>query len=115
LKDSWGKDQRNSGDGEKTMEMNPYKIIIRPVVTEKSNIASGYGQYTFLVDRRANKVEIAEAVSYIFDVDVLKVRVMNNPAKFGRWGRKRIQRKPATRKAVVTLPAGQRIEAFEGV
>jgi ribosomal protein L23 len=43
------------------------------------------------------------------------VRVMNNPAKFGRWGRKRIQRKPATRKAVVTLPAGQRIEAFEGV
>jgi large subunit ribosomal protein L23 len=97
------------------MEMNPYRIIIRPVITEKSNIASGYGQYTFFVDRRATKVEIAEAVSYIFDVDVVKVRVMNKPAKFGRWGRKRVQRKPATKKAIVTLPPGQRIEAFEGV
>lgn len=97
------------------MEMNPYKVIIRPVITEKSNIASAYGQYTFLVDRRANKVEIAEAVSYIFDVDVEKVRIINKPAKFGRWGRKRVQRKPAEKKAIVTLPPGQRIEAFEGV
>jgi large subunit ribosomal protein L23 len=73
------------------------------------------GQYTFLVDRRANKVEIAEAVSYIFDVDVIKVRVLNQAPKFGRWGRKRIQRKSAYKKAIVTLPPNQRIEAFEGV
>jgi large subunit ribosomal protein L23 len=97
------------------MEMNPYEIIIRPVVTEKSNIASELGQYTFLVDRRANKVEIAEAISYIFDVDVIKVRVMNQAPKFGRWGRKRVQRKSAYKKAIVTLPPNQRIEAFEGV
>jgi large subunit ribosomal protein L23 len=97
------------------MEMNPYKIIIRPVITEKSNIASESGQYTFLVDRRANKVEIAEAISYIFDVDVIKVRVMNQAPKFGRWGRKRVQRKSAYKKAIVTLPPNQRIEAFEGV
>jgi len=97
------------------MEISPYKVIIRPVITEKSNIAAAYGQYTFLVDQRANKVEIAEAVSYIFDVDVLKVRILNKPAKFGRWGRKRVQRKSAEKKAIVTLPPGQRIEAFEGV
>lgn len=97
------------------MEMSPYNIIIRPVITEKSNIASGYGQYTFLVDRRANKVEIAEAISYIFDVDVIKVRIINRPAKFGRWGRKRVHRKSAEKKAIVTLPPDQRIEAFEGV
>jgi len=97
------------------MEMNPYKIIIRPLITEKSNIATAYGQYTFLVDPRANKVEIAQAVSYIFDVDVEKVRVIVQPAKFGRWGRKRVQRKPSVKKAIVTLPPGQRIEAFEGV
>ena len=97
------------------MEINPYQIVIRPVITEKSNIAAAYGQYTFLVDCNANKVEIAEAVSYIFDVDVVKVRVLNNSAKFGRWGRKRVQRKSATKKAIVTLPPGQRIEAFEGV
>jgi len=95
------------------MEMNPYKIIIRPVITEKSNIAAASGQYTFLVDQRANKVQIAEALSYIFDVDVVKVRVINQPAKFGRWGRKRVSRHSAQKKAIVTLPAGQRIEAFE--
>ncbi len=97
------------------MEINPYKIIIRPLVTEKSNIAAAYGQYTFLVDRRANKVEVAEAVSYIFDVDVVKVRIINRPAKFGRWGRKRVRRHSAEKKAIVTLPLGQTIEAFEGV
>jgi len=53
--------------------MNPYKIIVRPVSTEKSNIASELGQYTFIVDRAANKLEIAEAISYIFNVDVVKV------------------------------------------
>jgi large subunit ribosomal protein L23 len=98
------------------MEMNPYKIIIRPLNTEKSNIvASESGQYTFLVHPWANKTEIAEAVSYIFDVDVQKVRVMNYAPKFGRWGRKRIKRKAAFKKAVVSLPAGQQIDAFEGV
>ena len=97
------------------MEMNPYKIIVRPLNTEKSNIASEQGQYTFLVHPWANKTEIAEAVAYIFDVDVQKVRVINYAPKFGRWGRKRIKRKTAFKKAVVSLPPGQRIDAFEGV
>ncbi len=97
------------------MEMNPYKIIIRPLNTEKSNDVAEMGQYTFLVHPWANKIEIAEAVSYIFDVDVEKVRVMNYAPKFGRWGRKRIKRKSAFKKAVITLPPGQQIDAFEGV
>jgi large subunit ribosomal protein L23 len=97
------------------MEMNPYKIIIRPVNTEKSNGATELGQYTFMVNPWANKLEIAQAVSYIFDVDVVKVRIINQSPKFGRWGRKRVQREPAQKKAVVTVAPGQRIEAFEGV
>ncbi|MEW5959659.1 MAG: 50S ribosomal protein L23 [Chloroflexota bacterium] len=97
------------------MEMNPYKIIIRPIDTEKSRLAVGMGQYTFMVHPWANKVEVALAVSYIFDVDVVKVRTINKAPKFGRWGRKRIQRQSAQKKAVVTLAPGQRIEAFEGV
>jgi len=97
------------------MEMNPYEIIVRPVITEKSNIIADMGQYTFLVHSWANKIEIAEAISYIFDVDVQKVRVINQVAKFGRWGRKRVKRKSAQKKAIVTLAPGQRIDAFEGV
>ena len=97
------------------MEMNPYKIIVRPVNTEKSHIAAEMGQYTFIVHEWANKTEIAEAVSYIFDVEVVRVRIINRVPKFGRWGRKRVQRQPAQKKAIVTLASGQRIEAFEGV
>ncbi len=98
------------------MEMNPYQIIIRPIDTEKSRIAAdGLGQYTFMVHPWANKTEIALAISYIFDVDVVRVRTINIPPKFGRWGRKEIQRKPAQKKAIVTLAPGQMIEAFEGV
>jgi large subunit ribosomal protein L23 len=97
------------------MEMNPYKVIIRPIDTEKSRTSSEMGQYTFMVHPWANKVEIAMAVSYIFDVDVVGVRTINQASKFGRWGRKRVRRKPARKKAVVTLAPGQRIDAFEGV
>ena len=97
------------------MESNPYAVIIRPVNTEKSNIAAELGQYTFLVHPWANKVEIAQAISYIFDVDVVRVRIINEAPKYGRWGRKRVQRQSAQKKAIVTLLSGQRIEAFEGV
>ena len=96
------------------METSAYQVIVRPVITEKSNIAAELGHYTFIVDRRANKVEIAQAVSHIFDVDVVAVRIINKGPKFGRWGRKRVQRKAALKKAIVTLLPGQRIEAFEG-
>lgn len=44
------------------MEMSPYQIIIRPINTEKSNIASELGHYTFLVHPWANKLQVAEAV-----------------------------------------------------
>lgn len=97
------------------MEKNPYTIIIQPLITEKSGQISNLGHYTFLVHPEANKIEIAQAISHIFNVDVEKVRVMNGAAKFGRWARKRVQRQSAYKKAIVTLPPGQTIEAFEGV
>jgi large subunit ribosomal protein L23 len=97
------------------MKMNPYKIIIRPVNTEKSHIGVDKGHYTFIVSRRANKVEVAMAVQEIFGVNVVKVRMLNQAPKFGRWGRKRVQRQSTYKKAMVTLPPGQKIEIFEGV
>ncbi|MFQ5577671.1 MAG: 50S ribosomal protein L23 [Anaerolineae bacterium] len=93
-------------------ELNEYQILIKPVVTEKSTAATEQGKYTFEVDRRANKLQIAEAVSLIFDVDVIGVNVLNTIPKFGRWGRKTVNRKPAIKKAIVTLAPGQRIDAF---
>jgi large subunit ribosomal protein L23 len=62
--------------------MHPYDVLKRPVITEKSNFQSDVlGQYTFEVDRRANKRQIKEAVETVFAVTVESVRVMNVPAK----------------------------------
>jgi len=96
--------------------MNVYEILKRPITTEKSNIQRDYyDQYTFEVDRQANKLQIKEAVEKIFDVDVISVNTMIMPAKRGRFGRRRVVRKPAWKKAVVTLAPGQEIQFFEGV
>jgi large subunit ribosomal protein L23 len=96
--------------------MDIYEVLKRPLTTEKTNIQKDYyGQYAFEVDRRANKLQVKEAVEAIFDVDVISVNIMNVPAKRGRFGRRRVVRKPSWKKAVVTLAPGQKIQVFEGV
>jgi len=97
--------------------MNPYKVIVRPVDTEKTRFqGSELGQYTFEVARDTNKIEVKRAVETIFDTDVVAVNIINVPAKASnRRGRRRIVRRPAWKKAVVTLADGQRLDVFEGV
>ena len=97
--------------------MNPYKIVIRPIDTEKTRYqASELGQYTFEVDRRANKIEVRQAIEAIYDTSVVAVNVMNMPAKASkRRGRRRMVRRPQWKKAVVTVAEGQRLDVFEGV
>ncbi|MBN1566132.1 MAG: 50S ribosomal protein L23 [Anaerolineae bacterium] len=94
-------------------QLHLYDIIKRPVITEKSHMkAEEQNQYAFEVDMRANKIQIAEAVVLIFDVDVLKVRTMVMPPKRGQRGRKSYIRRKAWKKAIVTLPQGQNIALF---
>lgn len=95
--------------------MELYKIIKKALVTEKSTIAKDEAnKYFFEVDRRANKIEISNAVEKLFKVKVLDVAVMNVPGKKKRQG-KIMGEKPSWKKAVVTLAPGSRIEVFEGV
>ncbi|MGC8879026.1 MAG: 50S ribosomal protein L23 [Anaerolineae bacterium] len=96
-------------------ELSPYQVIKRPLNTEKSTLAVEMNQYVFEVDPRANKVQIREAVEQVFKVNVAKVRIVNMPPRFGRWGRKRVKRSTAWKKAIVTVAPGQKIEIFEGV
>jgi large subunit ribosomal protein L23 len=98
-------------------EMHPYDILKRPVITEKSNFQSDLlGQFTFEVDRRANKQQIKDAVETVFDVTVERVRVINMPAKRARrHGRREVVRRVGWKKAIVKLASGDRIEFFEGV
>ncbi len=66
--------------------MKPEEIIIAPVVTEKSNDELQQGKYTFKVNKKATKVEIAKAVEKLFEVKVLKVNTMTVKGKTKRVG-----------------------------
>jgi large subunit ribosomal protein L23 len=92
------------------------EIIRRPLMTEKSSRkVAELQQYTFVVDSRANKLQIKEAIELAWpDVTVGKVRVANMPAKRARRWRRMTVRKPGWKKAIVTLSNGS-IELFEGV
>lgn len=92
-------------------------IIRRPVITEKSNfLVDETNQYTFVVHPRANKMQVKQAIELAWpNVHVEKIRIANMPAKRARRMRRITVRKPAWKKAVVTLRAGNRIDLFEGV
>ena len=92
---------------------NPHDIIIKPVVTENSMDDMADGKYTFVVDRRANKTEIKNAIEQIFDVKVDKVNTMNMKGKMKRMGVHQ-GRRANWKKAIVRLSEGN-IEYFEGM
>ncbi|MCL4239466.1 MAG: 50S ribosomal protein L23 [Anaerolineae bacterium] len=95
-------------------QLHLYDVIKRPVITEKSHaMADEQRQYVFEVDLRANKIQIAEAVMRLFNVDVLKVHTMVMPRKRGLRLRRAYTRHPAWKKAIVTIPADQSISLFE--
>ncbi len=93
---------------------DPRAVIIRPVVSEKSYALLDDGVYTFVVDRRANKVQIRQAVEELFNVEVAKVNTLNRKGK-----RKRVRgtwmygKRSDTKRAIVTLRGDDRIELFE--
>ena len=93
-------------------DLHPYDVIIRPVITEKTNTMIPEGKYVFEVAPTANKIQIRQAVELIFDVEVMKVNTMVMPAKRGRRGRKFYRRSTQWKKAIVTLYPGDAIELF---
>ena len=78
------------------------EIIVRPIVTEKSNDGLQEGKYTFEVNKKATKVEIAKAVEKLFNVKVLKVNTMTVKGKEKRVGRN-VGRTSDWKKAIVTI------------
>jgi len=93
--------------------MDARTILIRPVISEKSYALIAEGKYTFRVDDRAHKTQIAQAVEEVFGVDVAAVRTSKVRAKPKRRGLSR-GRTRAWKKAIVQLAPGERIELFEG-
>ena len=97
------------------MSKNPYEILRRPLITEKSTTEKETSnKLVFEVALRANKIEIKQAVEQMFKVNVLDVTTMTMRGKKKRVGRF-ITRRPDWKKAVITNKAGQRVEFFKGV
>ena len=95
--------------------MDPRTVIIRPVVSEKSYALIAEGKYTFRVDDRAHKTQIAAAVEEIFDVEVAEVRTAKVRAKPKRRNRRSRTAGPAPgRRPSSSSRPGERIELFEG-
>jgi large subunit ribosomal protein L23 len=93
--------------------MDARNVIIRPVISEKSYALIADGKYTFRVNDRAHKTQIAQAVEEIFGVTVAGVRTSKVRAKPKRRGVHQ-GRTRAWKKAIVQLAPGERIELFEG-
>lgn len=82
--------------------MKAEEIIIAPVITEKSNDNMQEGKYTFEVNKKATKVDIANAVEKLFEVKVLKVNTITVKGKNKRVGRYE-GKTPDWKKAIVTI------------
>jgi large subunit ribosomal protein L23 len=93
--------------------MEARQVIIEPVISEKSYALMAAGKYTFRVNDRAHKTQIAHAVEEIFDVGVAEVRTSRVRAKPKRRGLQS-GRTRSWKKAIVQLVPGDRIELFEG-
>jgi large subunit ribosomal protein L23 len=95
--------------------MDIYNVIKEPHIAEKVNQQKElFNQLTFKVDKRANKVEIKNAVERIFKTKVLDVKTLNIKGKKRRIGRN-IGKRPDWKKAIVRLAPGEKVEFFEGV
>jgi large subunit ribosomal protein L23 len=95
-----------------------YDVLIRPLITEKTSYQSGnLNQYSFVVDGKATKTMVKDAVETLFDVDVVRVNIINAPAKRGRRARSRrlLVRRAGFKKAIITLAEGETLDIFEGV
>jgi large subunit ribosomal protein L23 len=97
--------------------LDPYSIIVRPVVSEKSTALGEAGKYVFEVAPTANKIQIKHAVEAAFaarKIEVASVNILQRRGKLRRLGRHAGMTR-SWKKAVVTLRPGQRLDLFEGV
>ena len=98
--------------------INLYETLRRPLITEKSSYQSGkLNQFAFVVADTATRTQVKDAIETIYDVKVVRVNIINTAAKRSRRARSRrlLVRKPAYKKALVTLAEGQTLPIFEGV
>lgn len=93
---------------------NAYRILVKPLITEKASHMGAINKYFFAVSDKANKIEVADAVLEVYGIKPIAVNIISMLGKQKRSGRISGKRKD-WKKAIVTLPKGQTINLYEGV
>jgi large subunit ribosomal protein L23 len=91
-----------------------YRVLLRPLVTEKGSHMGVENKYLFEVDYNTNKIEVAKAIQSAYGIKPVKVNMMKFDGKIIRRGRTEGRRK-RWKKAIVTLPVGKSIQIYEGI
>lgn len=91
-----------------------YRVLVRPLVTEKTARLAARGQYGFIVTPSANKRMVADAVAVVYGIRPVAVNMISMSGKDIRFGQTAGRRKN-WKKAIVTLPPGKKIAVYEGV
>ncbi len=94
-------------------DLRHYDVIVSPAITEKSTMASEQNQVVFNVAKKASKPEIKAAVEALFGVKVTAVNTLNRPGKTRRT-RNGLGKRKDTKRAIVSLAEGHRIDIFGG-
>ena len=96
--------------------MKSSEVLIKPVLSEKVNrLSEKFNRYTFIVNRKANKLEIKKAVEDFYGISVEEVNTMTMPSKVKQRNTKAgllTGRKPAKKKAIVTVAKGDSIDLY---
>lgn len=96
------------------MSADPRDILLAPVISEKSYGLLDENKYTFLVPKTANKTQIRIAVEQVFGVKVTGVNTLNRQGKRKRARRLSTGKRPDTKRAIVSVAPGDRIDIFGG-
>ena len=91
-----------------------YRVLIKPLVTEKATDLGVLNKYIFAINPKMNKVEVKKAIRTVYKVEPIKVNISNFSGRKVRYGRVSGTTK-SWKKAIVTLKEGDKIEVYEGV
>lgn len=114
MKDLYDSEGKVKKETKKNINGRAYRVLQKPMVTEKATNLSTVNQYVFMVDINANKIEVAKAVSEIYGVVPVSVNIIKMKGKKVSRGRI-IGRRKDFKKAIVTLKKGESISVYEGV
>ena len=114
MQDLYAGEVKKAVKSDKKVAGQAYRLLIKPLVTEKAANLSALNKYVFMVAPDANKISVAAAVQEVYGIKPVDVNIIKMKGKRVLRGRISGQRKD-WKKAIVTLPAGKTIKVYEGV